>query len=166
MLLHVSIIRSSSGSIFWSLLNLQFKKRSVIYFVILIWCCGSVSCVVCELYGVQLRPAVGVLVVLWQRVLCCVWVVRCSVVTGCWCGCCAVASCRVLCVSCTVFSWDRLLVCLLCCGSMSCVVCELYGVHLRPAVDVRRVPYSTSLTLCGTTSAPTAGLNCKVRSQC
>jgi len=27
---------------------------------------------VCELYGVQLRPAVGVLVVLWQRVVCCV----------------------------------------------------------------------------------------------
>ena len=38
-------------------------KHSVIYFVILIWCCGSMSCVVCESYGVQLRPAVGVLVV-------------------------------------------------------------------------------------------------------
>ena len=43
------------------------------------------------------------------------------------------AACRVLCVSCTVFSWDRLLVCLLCCGSMSCVVCESYGVRLRCA---------------------------------
>jgi len=38
-------------------------KHSVIYCVMLIWCCGSVLCVVCELYGVQLRPAVGVLVV-------------------------------------------------------------------------------------------------------
>jgi len=47
-------------------------KHSVIYFVILIWCCDSMSCVVCESYGVQLRPAVGVLVVLWQHVVCCV----------------------------------------------------------------------------------------------
>jgi len=99
-------------------------------------CCGSMSCVVCELYGVQLRPAVGVLVVLWQRVVCCVWVVWCSVETGCWCACCAVAACVVLCVSRTVFSWDRLLVCLLCCGSVWCVVCEWYGVQLRPAVGV------------------------------
>ena len=38
-------------------------KPSVIYFVILIWCCGSVSCVVCESDGVQLRPAVDVLFV-------------------------------------------------------------------------------------------------------
>ena len=38
-------------------------KHSVIYFVILIWCCGSLSCVVCESYGVHLRPAVDVLVV-------------------------------------------------------------------------------------------------------
>ena len=36
-------------------------KHSVIYFVILIWCCGSMSCVVCESHGVQLRPAVDVL---------------------------------------------------------------------------------------------------------
>jgi len=35
-------------------------------------CCGSMSCVVCESCGVQLRPAVGVLVVLWQHVVCCV----------------------------------------------------------------------------------------------
>jgi len=35
----------------------------VFYFVILIWCYGSMSCVVCESYGVQLRPAVNVLVV-------------------------------------------------------------------------------------------------------
>ena len=38
-------------------------KHSVIYCVILIWCCGSMSCVVCGSYGVQLREAVGVLVV-------------------------------------------------------------------------------------------------------
>jgi len=63
-------------------------------------------------------------------------VVRCSVETGCWCACCAVAACLVLCVSRTVFSCDRLLVWLLCCGIMSCVVCELYGVQLRPAVGV------------------------------
>jgi len=37
----------------------------VIYFVILIWCCGSISCVVCESYAAQLRPAVDVLVVLY-----------------------------------------------------------------------------------------------------
>jgi hypothetical protein len=35
-------------------------------------CCGNMLCVVCELCGVQLRPAVGVLVVLWQHVVCCV----------------------------------------------------------------------------------------------
>jgi len=35
----------------------------VIYIVISIWCCGSMLCVVCESYGVQLRPAVGVHVV-------------------------------------------------------------------------------------------------------
>jgi len=29
-------------------------------------------CVVCESCGVQLRLAVGVLVVLWQHVVCCV----------------------------------------------------------------------------------------------
>jgi len=39
-------------------------KHSLIYFVILIWCCGSVSCVMCESYAVQLRPAVDVPVVL------------------------------------------------------------------------------------------------------
>jgi len=33
------------------------------YFVTLIWCCGSMSCVLCESYAVQMRPAVGVLVV-------------------------------------------------------------------------------------------------------
>jgi hypothetical protein len=38
-------------------------KHSVIYFVTLIWCCDSMSCVVGELYAVQLRLAVGVLVV-------------------------------------------------------------------------------------------------------
>ena len=32
--------------------------------------------------------------------------------------------------------------CLLGCGSMSRVVCELCGVQLRPAVDVLVVPYS------------------------
>jgi len=42
---------------------------------------------------------------------------------------------------------------------MSCVVCESYGVQLRPAVGVLVVPYSASLTLYGTTSTPTAGLN-------
>jgi len=67
-------------------------------------CCGSMSCVVCESDSVQLRPSVGVLVVLWQYVVCCVSVGRCSVETGCWCACCAVATCRVLCVSRTVFS--------------------------------------------------------------
>jgi len=46
-----------------------------------------------------------------------------------------------------------------CCGSMSCVVCESYGVQLRPAVDVFVVPYSASLTLYDTTSTSTAGLN-------
>jgi len=50
------------------------------------WCCGSMSCVLCEL-------------VLWQHVLCIVWV-----------G--AVAACLVYYVS-----W--------CCGSMCCVLCEL-----------------------------------------
>ena len=35
----------------------------MIHFVILIRCCGSMSCVVCESYAVQLRPAVDVLVV-------------------------------------------------------------------------------------------------------
>ena len=29
----------------------------------LIWCCGSMSCVMCESYAVQLRPVVDVLVV-------------------------------------------------------------------------------------------------------
>ena len=38
-------------------------KHSVIYFVILIWCCGSVSCVMRPSYAVQLRPALDVLVV-------------------------------------------------------------------------------------------------------
>jgi len=33
------------------------------YFVILIWCCGSMSCVMCESYTVRLRSAVDVLVV-------------------------------------------------------------------------------------------------------
>ena len=37
--------------------------HSVIYFVILIWCCGSMACVMCESYAVQLRPAGDVLVV-------------------------------------------------------------------------------------------------------
>jgi len=36
-------------------------------------------------------------------------------------------------------------VCLLCCGSMSCVVCESDGVQLRPAVGVLVVPYSGRL---------------------
>ena len=35
----------------------------MIYFVILIWCCDSKSCVVCESVAVQFRPAVGVIVV-------------------------------------------------------------------------------------------------------
>ena len=35
--------------------------------------------------------------------------------------------------------------CLLCCGSVLCVVCELYGVQLRPAVGVLVVPYSESV---------------------
>ena len=34
------------------------------------------SYIVCESDGVQLRPAVGVLVVLWQHVVCCVCVSR------------------------------------------------------------------------------------------
>ena len=37
--------------------------------------------------------------------------------------------------------------CLLCCGSVSCVVCGSYGVLLRPAVDVIVVPYSVRLSL-------------------
>jgi len=61
-------------------------------------------CVVCQSDSVQLRPAVGVLVVLWQHVVCCVWVGQCSVETGCRCACCAVAACCVLCVGRTVFS--------------------------------------------------------------
>jgi len=28
--------------------------------------------------------------VLWQHVVCCVWVARCSIETGCRCACCAV----------------------------------------------------------------------------
>jgi hypothetical protein len=32
----------------------------------LICCCGSMSCVMYESYGVQLRPAVGVIVVLYS----------------------------------------------------------------------------------------------------
>ena len=118
-LLHVSIIRSSSGSILCSLLKLQFKTLSDLlrYINLVLWqqgvccvwvvrcsaaCCvlcvscvvfSSMWCVVCELCGVQ------------QHVVCCVWVVWCS------------AACRVLCVSCVVFS------------SMSCVVCELCGVQ-------------------------------------
>jgi len=35
--------------------------------------------------------------------------------------------------------------CLLCCGSMSSVVCELCGVQLRPAVDVLVVPNGVRL---------------------
>jgi len=46
-----------------------------------------------------------------------------------------------------------------CCGSMSCVVCEKYGVQLRPAVDVLVVSYSVRLALYGTTNTSTAGLN-------
>jgi len=34
-------------------------KHSVIYFVILIWCCGSMSCVMCESYGVENGPGYG-----------------------------------------------------------------------------------------------------------
>jgi hypothetical protein len=43
----------------------------------------------------------------------------------------------------------------LCCGSMLCVVCESYGVQLRPAVGVIVVPYTVRLT----TITLTAGLN-------
>jgi len=63
MLLHVSIIRSPSGSIFCSLLKLQFK---------------TLSDLLCYIN-----------LVLWQHVMCC--------------------------VCCTLFSWDRLSMCFLCC---------------------------------------------------
>jgi len=36
----------------------------------LIWCCGSMLCVVCESYGVKVRPAVGVLVVPCSLYMC------------------------------------------------------------------------------------------------
>ena len=60
---HVSNIRSSSGSILFSLLNLQFKTLSDLlpYINLVLW--KQVVCCVCESYGFQLRPAVGVLVV-------------------------------------------------------------------------------------------------------
>jgi len=38
------------------------QKHSVIYFVMLIVCCGSMSCVMYESYAVQLSPAADVLV--------------------------------------------------------------------------------------------------------
>ena len=57
------------------------------------------------------------------------------------------AVCRVLCVSRALFSSDRLWMCLLCCGSVSCVVCEPCGVQLRPAVDVLVVPYGVRLAM-------------------
>jgi hypothetical protein len=60
-LLHVSITRSSSGSIYCSLLKLYFKNNSVIYFVMLTWCCGSMSCVLCvsrTLFRMSLAMAV------------------------------------------------------------------------------------------------------------
>ena len=61
-LLHVSIIRSSSGSILCSLLKLQFKTPSNLlrHINLVLW-----QHVVCYLrvYVVQLRPAVDVLVV-------------------------------------------------------------------------------------------------------
>ena len=41
---------------------------------------------------------------------------------------------------------------------MSRVMCESYAVQLRLAVDVLVVPYSVRLTLYGTTSTPTAGV--------
>jgi len=63
-LLHVSIIRSSTGSILYSLLKLQFKTLS------------------------DLLRYINL--VLWQRVVCCGWVVRCLIETGCRCACCAV----------------------------------------------------------------------------
>ena len=55
----------------------------MIYRVILIWCCGSMSCVLCELCTVQNE------LVLWQHVLCIVWVVYCSESVG------VVAACLV-----------------------------------------------------------------------
>jgi hypothetical protein len=69
------------------------------------------SCVLCELCTVQNE------LVLWQHVLCIVWVVYCSE----WVG--VVAACLVYCVSCVLFrmSW--------CCGSMSCVLCEFCTVQ-------------------------------------
>ena len=43
---------------------------------------------------------------------------------------------------------------------MSCVVCESYGVLLRPAVDMLVVPYNVRLlTLYGTTNTQRVGLN-------
>ena len=62
-LLHIPIIRSSSGSILCSLLKLQFKTL------------------------IDLLRYINL--VLWQHVVCYVWVVRCSVETGCRCACCA-----------------------------------------------------------------------------
>jgi len=53
----------------------------MIYFVILIWCCGSVSCVMYETYGVPLRPAVDVLVVLYSVSLMLCYTRMCI----CWC---------------------------------------------------------------------------------
>ena len=59
-LLHVSIIRSSSGSLLCSLLNLQFKTFNNLfcYINLVLW-----QHVVCESDAVQLTPAVDVLVV-------------------------------------------------------------------------------------------------------
>ena len=62
-------------------------------------CCGSVLCVVCEWYGVQLRLAVGVFVVLWQRVVCEWYGVQLRPAVG----------------------------VLLCCGSMLCVSCAVFS---------------------------------------
>ena len=35
------------------------KKHSLIYFVVLIWCCGSMSCVMCESCTVQNESGYG-----------------------------------------------------------------------------------------------------------
>jgi len=41
------------------LVSVQQAKHCVLYCVILIWCCGSMSCVLCEWYTVQNGPGDG-----------------------------------------------------------------------------------------------------------
>ena len=64
-LLHVSIIRSSSGSILCALLKLQFKTLSDLLLTsltnyLLMWCCGCTSRVMCESYDIDSRSQLNI----------------------------------------------------------------------------------------------------------